>query len=59
MSTMNCCLAGGVAPSLEEFFFDEGEFSEDEVISLAGMVEARARIPGCKGLERIDGQVDG
>lgn len=57
-STLVRVLAGGIAPSLEKFYFNEAGFNEDDYSSLADMVEARARIPECKGLERIDGNGD-
>ena len=55
MSTLTRALAGGAAPSLQYFYFNEGRLNEDDVSSLADMVEARARIPECKGLKHIDG----
>lgn len=48
MSTLTKVLAGGVAPSFEQFYFNEGGFNEDDMISLAHMVETRARVAGCK-----------
>ena len=55
MFTLTRVLANGIAPSLEKFYFHERGFNEDDVSSLADMVEARARIPECKGLKHIDG----
>jgi len=48
-------LTSGIAPSLEKFYFNERRFNEDDVSSLADMVEARARIPECKGLSTLTG----
>jgi len=36
-------LARGAAPSLQHFYFDTSESNEDDLISIAGMIEARAR----------------
>lgn len=48
-------LAGGAAPLLQKFYFDKTECDEDDLDSIAGMLEARANIPGCKGFEYSDG----
>lgn len=45
-------LAGGTSPLLKHLSLRWGD--DDDLDSLADMLEARASIPGCKGLESLD-----
>ena len=49
-------LAGGAAPVLRRFFFDDTGSTEGDMLFLADIIEARARIPGCERLQVIDGK---
>lgn len=55
-SQLTAVLASGAAPSLQFFYFNESGLDEGDLISIVDMVEARTGIPGCKGLEVIDGK---
>lgn len=46
-------LARDAAPLLQRFYFDETGSNEAEMIALADMIEACARIPGCKKIEKL------
>ena len=52
-SQLTTVLGSGAAPSLQLFYFDETGLDEGDWSSIADMVEARTRIPGCKGLKLI------
>lgn len=51
LSRLTKALACGNAPLLQHFYVKWADFWEHELVSIAEMVEARARISGCKKLE--------
>jgi hypothetical protein len=55
LSKLAIALAGGTAPSLRIFHFDATECNEDDLGSIADMLESRALIPSCKKLDSLVG----
>lgn len=55
LSKLPKALAGGTAPLLQKFLFNATECNEDDLASIADMLEARALIPSCKILESLEG----
>ena len=51
LSALASALVGGTSPELQEL--ECTSFTEIELVFLAEVLEARARIPGCKRLERF------
>lgn len=55
LSRLAEALVGGTLPNLREMSINTC-YDRNELECLADMLEARARIPGCKGLERFEGR---
>lgn len=49
LPNLTAVLAGGAAPLLRRFHFNTAVSNEEDMESIADMVEARARIPACPG----------
>jgi len=56
LSMLARVLAGGTAPLLQDLYFDASGSNKTDMTSIADMIEARARIPGCKRIGNIDGK---
>ena len=56
LSSLTTVLASGAAPLIRSFYFNATGCNEEDLDSIADMLEARALIPACPGFECIDGK---